>query len=86
MNCIKPLFSIGCYCFLFNEVDYNLHQPQTINLIPPEPLLKAWEKDYNELCESMIYGKKLKWSELLNRIVELLKRINQLEYKIELNP
>lgn len=75
----KLLFSI-------QEVNYNLHQPQTINLIPPEPLIKAWEKDYAELCESMIYGKQLKWSELLNRIAELQKRINQLEYKIELNP
>ena len=72
--------------FSIREVDYNLHQPQTISLIPPEPLMKAWEKDYSELCENMIYGEKPSWDKLLNRIRELIEIINKLEYKIELNP
>jgi len=72
--------------FSIQQVDYNLHQPKTISLVPPGHLMKAWEKDYTELCESMVYGEQLKWSELMSRITELQKRINQLEYKIELNP
>jgi len=73
----KLLFSVS-------TVDYNLHQPQTINLIPPDNLLKEWEKDYNELSESMIYGDKLSWEKLLSRFSELMERINKLDFKIEL--
>jgi len=73
----KLLFSVG-------TVDYNFHQPQTINLIPPDKLLKDWEKDYNELSENMIYGDKLSWGKLLGRIKELMERINKLDFKIEL--
>lgn len=65
-------------------VDYNLHQPQTIKLIPPERLLKAWESDYRELIENMIYGDKLPWGKLLDRIKELTERINKLDFAIEL--
>jgi len=70
--------------FSVSSVDYNLHQPQTINLIPPDNLLKEWEKDYKELSESMIYGEKLSWGKLLVRIKELMNRINKLDFKIEL--
>lgn len=68
--------------FSVSTVDYNLHQPQTINLIPPDNLLKEWEKDYNELSESMIYGDKLSWEKLLGRIRELMDRINKLDFTI----
>lgn len=70
--------------FSISTVDYYLHQPQTINLIPPDHLLKEWEKDYNDLSEGMIYGDKLSWEKLLDRIRELMDRINKLDFKIEL--
>jgi hypothetical protein len=73
----KLLFSV-------NELDYNLHQPQTINVIPPDKVLKEWEKDYKDLIESMIYGKKLSWNDLLLRIKELTDRINKLDFTIEI--
>ncbi len=73
----KLLFSI-------NQVDYNLHQPQTINLIPPDEIIKEWEKDYKKLCENMIYGDNLSWKKLMERIEELKERINYLDFKIEL--
>ncbi|RLD87102.1 MAG: nucleotidyl transferase AbiEii/AbiGii toxin family protein [Bacteroidetes bacterium] len=73
----KLLFSIS-------TVDYNLHQPQTINLIPPDKLLKDWENDYKKLNESMVYGDILPWEELLGRIRELMGRINKLEFRIEI--
>jgi predicted nucleotidyltransferase component of viral defense system len=74
----KLLFSV-------KAVDYNLHQPQTINLIPPDKLLKEWEKDYKELSENMIYGEKLSWKKLLERIKELMNRINNLNFKIQID-
>ena len=73
----KLLFSVS-------EVDYNLHQPQTINLVPPDTVLKEWQKDYVELGESMIYGDKLPWKVLLSRIKELTDRINKLDFTIEI--
>jgi hypothetical protein len=72
----KLLFSVGA-------VNYSLHQPQTINLIPPDKLLKDWENDYKELSENMIYGDKLPWGKLLDRIKELTDRINKLDFTIE---
>lgn len=71
------LFSIG-------TVDYNLHQPPTIIIIPPDNLLKEWEKDYIELTEIMIYGDKLSWKKLIGRIQELQDRINKLDFSINL--
>jgi hypothetical protein len=73
----KLLFSV-------RTVDYNLHQPQTINLIPPDKLLKAWESDYKELSENMIYRDNLSWIKLLGRIEELMERINNLDFKVEI--
>ena len=42
-----------------NEVDYNKHHPKHINFCPPESCIKDWERDYNELCRTFIYGKSL---------------------------
>ena len=71
--------------FSMADVDYSLHQPQTINPIPPDEKLKDWENDYKELCENMIYGDKLSWDELLSRITALKKRINSILWKIDIN-
>ena len=36
-------------------VDYNFHQPQTINPIPSQEVIKEWESDYNTMLQEMIY-------------------------------
>jgi hypothetical protein len=71
----KLLFSIS-------SVDYTLHQPQTINIVPPETMIKDWENDYKELRESMIYGDSLSWEKLLERIVRLNDNVNNSGFKI----
>jgi predicted nucleotidyltransferase component of viral defense system len=71
--------------FSIQNVNYNLHQPQTINPIPPDNLRDEWEKDYIKLSEILIYGEKLTWHKLLNRITELKERINKLDFTVELN-
>jgi hypothetical protein len=73
----KLLFSV-------NDVDYSLHQPQLINLVPPDKVLKDWEKDYKDLSENMIYGEKLPWNDLVERIKALTDRINSLDFTIEI--
>jgi len=60
-------------------VDYAKHAPQFINIIPPENLLPLWEKDYAEMSESMIYGEKLSFNELIDNIKRVNNKINQIE-------
>jgi hypothetical protein len=61
-------------------VDYTKHEPQFISIIPPENLLSFWEKDYAEMSESMIYGKKLNFNELIDKIRQVNDKINQIEW------
>jgi len=61
-------------------VDYSKHKPQFINIIPPENLLPLWEKDYTEMTESMIYGEKLNFNELIENIKQINDKINQIEW------
>jgi hypothetical protein len=71
--------------FSISSVDYNLHQPQSISIIPPDQTINEWEKDYKDLSESMIYGQKLSWEKLMGRIKALNSRINHLNYKIKID-
>lgn len=57
-------------------IDYKKHNPKEINFIPPDELLPSWERDYNQMQENMIYGEKLPFRELLERLKELNKLIN----------
>jgi hypothetical protein len=61
-------------------IDYTLHQPKTINPIPPDTVLKEWEKDYIEMCEIMIYGDKLSFTDLISRLEQLKNRFNMLKW------
>jgi hypothetical protein len=63
-------------------VDYNLHQPQTINFIPPEELLEAWETDYKTMQEQMIHGDSPEFSKLIGSLRELNEKINSLSWKM----
>ncbi len=57
-------------------VDYNLHQPKTLNPIPPDKILGDWEKDYKFMQEAMIYGESIPFEQLIERIKEIKQRIN----------
>ncbi len=57
--------------------DYTKHNPATIRFVPPETIIKKWEADYQEMKASMIYGQSLDFNELINRLSELQKRINE---------
>ncbi|MFO7939939.1 MAG: nucleotidyl transferase AbiEii/AbiGii toxin family protein [Bacteroidales bacterium] len=58
------------------SVDYSLHQPRTLNPIPPDKIMGDWEKDYKFMQEAMIYGKSLPFAELIERIKKLKQEIN----------
>lgn len=61
-------------------IDYANHAPEKINFIPPNEIIGEWEKDYNQMQESMIYIESLSFDKLLVRMAELKKRINNLTH------
>ena len=65
----------------FNPIrglNYALHIPSKIKIIPPNGVMKYYEKDYEEMTSYMIYGESLKFDKLINRIFELQTRINEI--------
>ncbi|MEJ7609945.1 MAG: nucleotidyl transferase AbiEii/AbiGii toxin family protein [Ferruginibacter sp.] len=61
-------------------LDYSNHIPSRIKIIPPDTVIKEWEKDYQTMTENMIYGEPLKFDSLIKRILELQKRINNIAH------
>jgi hypothetical protein len=58
--------------------NYEKHSPEHIRIIPPEHLLSLWEDDYEKMKNSMIYGEKLSFEELIKRIKNVQKTINKI--------
>lgn len=58
-------------------VDYSRDVRDSIVLIPPEKFIDDWKNDYRSMCESMIYGNKPGWNELLGRMQELQSRLRE---------
>lgn len=56
------------------SVDYNEHMREQLCLTPPDKWLRDWQDDYQRMCSTMIYGDKLPFAQLLERIKELEKR------------
>lgn len=62
-------------------IDYDKHLPGSINLVPPEESIKQWQDDYQAMQESMIHGDSIPFDKLIDRMKELMERINRLEFK-----
>jgi len=73
--------------YKFNRVggvNYNLHQPQTINPIPIPDVIKAWESDYSTMLEQMIYEENpLSFDALISELTQLKTRINSSTWKFD---
>ena len=61
------------------EVDYNRQNPKDIRFLPPEELLPAWEADYKQMQENMIHGNSLSFKELMRKLSELQRQINDIQ-------
>jgi len=57
-------------------LDYANHIPSKISIVPPDGVLKNYERDYETMTSFMIYGEPIKFMNLLKRILELQTRIN----------
>ena len=65
------------------SVDYNLHQPQTINPIPIPEFEKAWQKDYKTMQEEMIYIESPSYEDMIGAINEFVAKINDLDWVLD---
>ena len=62
--------------------------PNVIDFIPHEGLIPDWKSDYAEMCDHFIYGTKLSFAELIDRMKELQERFRKIKegLHIHLNP
>lgn len=68
------------------EVDYNLHNPKTLNPIPVAEKMEEWKADYAKMKEDMIYEEnKPSFEDLINNLNELRTKLQALDWKFELN-
>lgn len=55
-------------------VDYSGDIRNRIRLVPPEKFMVDWQKDYQNMCDSMIYGPRPTFDELMKSMEELERR------------
>jgi predicted nucleotidyltransferase component of viral defense system len=60
--------------------DYNTLAPKAINIIPPGSVIELWKADYETMQRTMIYGKSLPFDKLIEKIKQLNKKINEVEW------
>lgn len=61
-------------------VDYSLHRTEIVRFIPPFQVLPAWEKDYQLMQESMIYGDSPSFYQLITELTEFQTQLNQFSW------
>lgn len=68
------------------HIDYNLHQPESINILPSAKVIDAWKSDYETMLEQMIYEENPpSFDELIVSLTELKNRINSLGWEFNFN-
>lgn len=65
-------------------VDYNRHQPQFINPIPPSEFIEDWRADYKSMQQEMIYGNSPSFDEILEQINAFLEKMKLLKWTTNL--
>ena len=56
--------------------DYDKDYRERISFLPPKSCIEAWRADYGDLMMHFVYGNKLTFDELLERLGELNDRFN----------
>lgn len=64
--------------YALKYVNYDLHNPATINFMIPEHAIEEWKADYEDMRRFFIYGQSLEFDELKQRIEELQKRVRKI--------
>jgi hypothetical protein len=67
------------------DVDYNFHNPKTVNPIPIADKIAEWNSDYTKMKEDMIYEEnKPSFEDLINNLNDLRMKLQALDWKFEL--
>lgn len=82
----KKLYeTIVSHRFTFSKVgnvDYNLHNPKTLNPIPPIDMSDAWAVDYKKMLEEMIYEENApSFKQLIDSLLKLKEKLGNLEWE-----
>ena len=64
--------------YALENINYDLHNPSTINFMIPESSIEAWKTDYTDMRRFFIYGQSLEFDELIQRMKELNERIRSI--------
>ncbi len=68
------------------DVDYNLHNPKTLNPIPIEEKMGEWKADYSKMKEDMIYEEnKPSFEDLINNLNGLRTQLQTINWKFDLH-
>ena len=57
--------------------DYNLLEPMNINIMPPNNVADLWRKDYEAMCQNMIYGTSPSFDQILESLCSLITSIRE---------
>ena len=61
--------------YALKYVNYDLHNPATINFMIPQQATEVWKVDYENMRRFFIYGQSLEFDLLLQRMEELQERV-----------
>ena len=67
------------------NVDYNLHNPTTVNPIPSNEKILEWKADYAKMISDMIYeDEKPSFENLIDNLMDLRIRLQSIDWHFEL--
>jgi predicted nucleotidyltransferase component of viral defense system len=67
-------------------VNYNFHNPNTLNPIPPDKVINDWKADYLKMKDDMIYEKNPpSFEDLINNLTALRNELQNRDWKFELD-
>ena len=61
--------------YALKHVNYDLHNPKTINFMIPKKEMEAWKADYADMQRFFIYGESPEFDTLMQRMKELQKKV-----------
>lgn len=65
--------------YALKHVNYDLHNPSTINFTIPESSIEAWKADYTDMRRFFIYGESWSFDVLIKKIEELQEKVRSIK-------
>ena len=64
--------------YALKYVNYDHHNPKTINFMIPESEMEVWKTDYTDMRRFFIYGESLEFDTLMQRMKELQEQVRSM--------